>query len=53
MGHSPVSSLEGIDLNALANLERVEERLLGKTISESGDHKKIGRTYAEALMSQT
>ena len=52
MGYSPVSSLEGIDLKALANLERVEERLLEKTILKSGDHKKPERSYAEALMSQ-
>ena len=52
MGHWPVSSLEGIDLNALANLERVEEHLLEKTVPKSDDHNKIEKTYAEALMSQ-
>ena len=51
MGYSPVSSLESIDLKALANLERVEARLLEKTSMESGGRIKHGRSYAETLMS--
>ena len=52
MGHAPVSSLEGIDLEALASLGRVESRLLEKTTIKSGGRIKRGRSYAEALMSQ-
>ena len=52
MGHSPVSILEGIDLNALANLEHVEERLPEETVPKCGNRRKIEKTYAEALMSQ-